>query len=289
MLAVLGAILALGVGSSAAKQLFPVIGAQGTTALRVGLSALVLVLLWRPWRRPLTRADAAAIVPYGLVLGGMNLLFYLSIRTIPLGLATAIEFLGPLAVAVLASRRAVDFLWVAVAALGLGLLLPFGNDVRNLDPVGVLYALCAATCWGLYIVFGKRIGHLHAGHSATLGLVVAAILVLPFGIAHAGAALLDPNVLAFGLGVAVVSSAIPVSLEMVALKRLPHETYSIMVSMEPAVLALIAIPMLDEHLSAVQWFAIACTMLASVASTLTARRDPALVSVGPGAGQETAV
>ena len=282
MLAVLGAIVALGVGSSAAKQLFPVVGAQGTTALRVGLSALALVLLWRPWRWPLTRADAAAVVPYGLTLGGMNLLFYLSIRTIPLGLATAIEFLGPMVVAVLTSRRAVDFLWVAVAAVGLGLLLPFGHDVRSLDPVGVLYAIGAATCWGLYIFFGKRTGHLHAGHSVTLGLVVAAILVLPFGIAHAGVALLDPKVLLFGLGVAVVSSAIPVSLEMVALKRLSHETYSIMVSMEPAVLALIAIPMLDEHLSIIQWFAIACTMLASVGSTLTARRDHGLPEALPG-------
>ena len=273
MLAVVGAIVALGVGTSAAKQLFPIVGAQGTTALRVGLSALVLVVLWRPWRWPLKRADVLAVLPYGLALGGMNLLFYLSIRTIPLGLATAIEFLGPLAVAVLASRRAVDFLWVAIAALGLGLLLPFGHDVRNLDPVGVLYALGAATCWGLYIVFGKRAGHLHAGHSVTLGLLVASLLVLPFGIAHAGSALFAPEVLWFGLGVAVVSSAIPVSLEMVALKQLSHETYSIMVSMEPAVLALIALPMLDEYLSPIQWFAIACTMLASVGSTLTARRD----------------
>lgn len=271
MLAVLGAITALGVGSSAAKQLFPVIGAQGTTALRVLLSAIVLVLLWRPWRWPLTSVDAASVVPYGLSLGGMNLLFYLSIRTIPLGLATAIEFLGPMAVAVLTSRRPVDFLWVFVASVGLALLLPFGHDVRSLDSAGVLYALGAATCWGLYIVFGKRAGHLHAGHSVTLGLVVASILVLPFGIAHAGTALLDPQVLVFSLGVAVISSAIPVSLEMLALKRLSHDTYSIMVSMEPAVLALIALPMLDEQLSIIQWLAIACTMFASIGSTLTAR------------------
>ncbi len=289
MLAVLGAITALGVGTSGAKHLFPIIGAQGTTALRVGLSALVLVLLWRPWRWPLPRADAASVVRYGLALGGMNLLFYLSIRTIPLGVATAIEFIGPMAVAVLSSRRAVDFLWVAIAAVGLGLLLPFGHDVRSLDPIGVLYALGAAACWGLYIVFGKRAGHLHAGHSVTLGMVVAAILVLPFGIVHAGGALLDPKVLLFGLGVAVISSAIPISLEMVALKRLPHETYSIMVSMEPAVVALIALLLLGEQLTTMQWFAIACTVLASVGSTLTARGDRGLQSAVSGPRRKTSV
>ena len=181
-LAVLGSVTALGVGTSWAKQLlFPAVGAQGTTAVRVGLSAVLLLLLWRPWRWRLSRADATAIACYGAALGGMNLMFYLSLRTLPFGLAVAIEFAGPLAVAIWSSRRAVDFAWVALAIAGLGLLLPLGLNGSTLDPVGVLHALAAAVFWALYIVFGKRAGHLHAGHSVSLGLLVAALVVVPVG------------------------------------------------------------------------------------------------------------
>lgn len=193
---------------------------------------------------------------------------YLSLRTIPFGLAVAIEFSGPLAVAMISSRRLVDFV---LAILGLGLLLPLGHDVGSLDPQGVLFALTAAVCWGAYIVFGKRMGHLHAGHSVALGLTVAAITLLPFGVWQAGIALLEPRILLFGLGVAAISSAVPISLEMVALKRLPREAFGIMTSMEPAVAALLGLLMLDEHLSGMQWLAIACTMLAAAGSSVTAR------------------
>ena len=271
MLAVLGSITALGLGTSYAKQLFPLVGAQGTSALRVGFSALLLVALWRPWRWPLSRVDRAAIVRYGLALGLMNLLFYMSLATLPFGVAVAIEFAGPLTVAVLSSRRAVDFLWLGLAALGLSLLLPLNPGDKGLDPVGVLYALAAAAFWGLYIVFGKRASHLHAGHSVSLGLLVAALVVAPVGIAEAGTQLLAPNVWLIGLGVAAVSSAIPISLEMLALKRLPRETFGIMTSMEPAVAALMAMALLDEHLSALQWFAIGSTVMASAGSALTSR------------------
>ena len=144
-LAVLGSVTALGVGTSWAKQaLFPVVGAQGTTAVRVGLSALLMLMLWRPWRWRLSRADAQAVVLYGAALGAMNLMFYLSLQTLPFGLAVAIEFAGPLAVAIWSSRRAVDFVWVALAIVGLALLLPLGHDVSAVDPVGVGYALAAA-------------------------------------------------------------------------------------------------------------------------------------------------
>lgn len=277
--AVLGAVTALGLGTSWAKQLFPIVGAQGTTAVRVAFSAVLLLLLWRPWRWPLRPGDARNIVLYGATLGLMNLSFYMSLRTIPFGLAVAIEFSGPLAVAILLSRRAVDFVWVALAACGLGLLLPVGVGAAlggsPLDPVGVLWALAAATCWALYIVFGKRLGHLHAGHSVALGLSVAALVVLPVGIAHAGAALLSPTVLGVGLCVAAISSALPISLEMVALKRLPKEAFGILISMEPAVAALLALALLDEHLGLTQWLAIALIMGASMGSALTAGRRPA--------------
>lgn len=271
-LAVLGSVTALGIGTSFAKQLFPQVGSLGTTALRVGFSALLLLALWRPWRWPLSRPDALSLLRYGVALGFMNLLFYMSLRTIPFGVAVAIEFSGPLTVALLSSRKPIDFVWLALAAAGLGLLLPLGLGAVPLDPEGVLYALAAAVCWGAYIVFGKRVGHLHAGHSVALGLCVAALTVVPFGVWQAGSALLDPHILLFGLGVAAVSSALPISLEMMALKRLPQEAFGIMTSMEPAVAAVLGLLMLDEHLAVLQWLAIVCVMLAAAGSSLTARR-----------------
>ena len=276
-LAVLGSVTALGVGTSWAKHaLFPVVGAQGTTAVRVGLSALLMLMLWRPWRWRLTRADAQAVVLYGAALGAMNLMFYLSLQTLPFGLAVAIEFAGPLAVAIWSSRRAVDFVWVALAIVGLALLLPLGLSGSTLDPLGVLYAVGAAVFWALYIVFGKRAGHLHAGQSVSLGLLVAALVVVPVGVAHAGAALLSPSVLLVGVAVAAISSALPISLEMMALKRLPKEAFGIMISMEPAVAALLALALLGERLDTVQWLAIGCIVAASMGSAATARRLPAV-------------
>ncbi|MCC7633769.1 EamA family transporter [Stenotrophomonas rhizophila] len=271
VLAVLGSVTALSVGTSFAKQLFPLIGAQGTSALRVGFSALVLLMVFRPWRWTTSRADAGAIIRYGATLGLMNLLFYMALRTIPFGIAVAIEFCGPLAVAMWSSRRPIDWLWVGCALAGLLLLLPLGHGAP-LDPGGVMFALGAAVCWALYIIFGKRAGHLPAGHTVSLGLCVAALVVVPVGVAHAGMALLEPKILLFGLGVAIVSSAIPMWLEMAALKRLPKETFGILISMEPAVAALLAMGLLAEHLTPLQWAAIGCTVLASVGSTVTARR-----------------
>lgn len=289
LLAVFGSVTALGIGTSWAKHwLFPLVGAQGTTAVRVGLSAVLMLLLWRPWRWRLARADAQALALYGAALGGMNLMFYLSLRTLPFGVAVAIEFAGPLAVAIGSSRRAVDFVWVALAVGGLALLLPLGltssarAESGALAPVGVLYALAAAVCWGSYIVFGKRAGHLHAGHAVSLGLFVAALVVVPVGIVHAGMALWSPTVLLIGVAVAAVSSAIPITLEMMALKRLPREAFGIMISMEPAVAAVLAMALLGEHLSAVQWLAIGCIVAASMGSAITARRAvPAAAQMPP--------
>ncbi|MGS5087851.1 EamA family transporter [Hydrogenophaga sp. A37] len=275
LLAVFGSVVALGIGTSFAKQLFPQVGSLGTTALRVGFSALLLLLIWRPWRWTTTRADAKSLVRYGIALGCMNLMFYQSLRTIPFGVAVAIEFSGPLAVACFTSRQRIDYLWIGLAIAGLGLLLPLGHDVASLDLTGVGFALGAAVCWGSYIVFGKRVGHLHAGHSVALGLTMAAITVVPFGVWHAGSALLDPGILLYGLGVAAVSSAIPISLEMVALKRLSHSAFGVMASMEPAVAALLGLLVLGEQLSGLQWLAIGLIMCAAAGSSATARPGPA--------------
>jgi len=272
VLAVLGSITLLAVGTTWAKQhLFPLLGAPGTSALRVGFSAILLLLIWRSWRWPLSRNDSLTVMRYGLALGLMNLLFYMAISTIPFGIAVAIQMGGPLAVVVFSSRRRIDFVWALCALVGLSLLLPLRTDAP-LDPVGVMYALAAATCWGSYIVFGKRTGHLHTGHSVSLGLAVAALVVVPIGVAHSGMALLDGKLLLAGLLVAIVSSALPISLEMIALKRLPRHTFGILLSAEPAVAALWAWLLLGENLNIGQWIAIGCMILASVGSTLSASR-----------------
>ncbi|MDI1281110.1 DMT family transporter [Brevundimonas sp.] len=281
-LALLGGMVSLSVGTSFAKQLFPVVGAEGTSTLRVGLSALVLVCIWRPWRFRLSRDDAGRVLMYGLVLGLMNLTFYLSLRTIPLGPAIAIEFAGPLTLALVHSRRWIHFVWIACAVTGLGLLLPLRGGLHALDPVGVAFAAAAGLFWALYIIFGKRLSHMHAGQSVALGMSTAAMVILPFGVISAGPALLAPSVLLLGLGVALVSSALPYSLEMIALRHIPKRTFGVLLSAEPAIGAIAGLFLLHEQLGSLQWLAIGCIVVASIGAILTTdtRGVPTL---GPGA------
>jgi inner membrane transporter RhtA len=264
-----GAMVSLCAGTSFAKTLFPLVGAQGTSAYRVGFSALVLCLIWRPWRFPLARKDLIAVAAYGAVMGAMNLCFYMAIRTIPLGLAIAIEFTGPLSLAMIHARKPIHFLWIALAVAGLALLLPLGDTSLNLDPVGVAFAAAAAVFWALYIVAGQRTGHLHGGRSVALGMTTAAVVVAPFGLVTAGAALLNPVAIGLGLVVAVVSSAIPYSLEMVALRGISKRSFGVMLSLEPAVGALAGLLVLGEHLAPRQWLAIAFVIAASVGTVAT--------------------
>ncbi|HZP66463.1 MAG TPA: EamA family transporter [Rudaea sp.] len=258
-------------GAALAKQLFPIMGAQGATAMRLGLGALILLLLRRPWRRFAAARGWTAICGYGITLGVMNLCFYMALRTIPLGIAVALEFLGPLAIALLGSRRALDFVWVALVVLGLGLLLPWHEDAQALDPVGVLYALAAAIGWASYIVIGRHAGAAFGGDAVAVGSTIGALIAVPVGVAHAGTALFTPQALPFALGVAVLSSALPYSLEMFALTRLPARTVGILVSVEPAMGALLGLAFLGERLSAFQWLAIAAIIAASIGAVLTAR------------------
>lgn len=279
-LALFGGMVSLSVGTSFAKQLFPVIGAEGTSALRVSLSALILVCVWRPWRFRLNRADARRVLLYGLVLGLMNLTFYMSLRTIPLGPAIAIEFIGPLALALIHARRWIHFLWVGCAVAGLGLLLPLRGGIYALDPVGVAFAAAAGLFWALYIIFGKSLSHMHAGQSVALGMSTAAIVILPFGIISAGTALLLPSVLFLGLGVALLSSALPYSLEMIALRHIPERTFGVMLSAEPAIGAIAGMFILHEQLSGLQWLAIGCIVIASVGALLTTESDSPIAAPG---------
>jgi inner membrane transporter RhtA len=267
--ALLVAMVSIQLGASFAKSLFPMVGAEGTTALRLGFSALILTVVLRPWRARIGAANWRSVTVYGLSLGGMNLMFYLALQTIPLGIAVSLEFSGPLAVAVWASRRPVDFAWIGLAVIGLLLLLPFGQASHGLDPLGVAYAFGAAACWGLYIVFGQRAGAEHGAQASVLGTIVAAVVVLPIGVAHAGAALWAPAVLPMAVLVAILSSALPASLEMLALRRLPAQTFGTLTSIEPAIGALTGFVFLAEKLQALQWLAVGVIVLASIGTTLT--------------------
>jgi inner membrane transporter RhtA len=211
------------------------------------------------------------VLPYGLVLGVMNLVFYHSLARIPLGLAVTVEFIGPLGVAVFGSRRLIDVTWVVLAGAGIALITPWTAS-SGVDPLGVALALAAGGCWALYIVIGQRLSHLLAGGAAvSIGMLVATIAVVPFAAAAGGFAHLNLARLAAGTGVALLSSAIPYTLEMIALKALPARTFGILMSLEPAVAAGVGLVFLREILSPTQWLAVILVITASAGATLTSR------------------
>jgi inner membrane transporter RhtA len=263
------AMLSVQSGASLAKMLFPLVGAEGATSLRLGFGTLVLALVYKPWRTPMTRGSLLPMLIYGLVLGGMNFLFYQSIKTLPLGIAVALEFTGPLAVAILSSRRAVDFLWIVLAMLGLLVLLPIGSASTTIDLAGAFYAISAGACWALYIVFGKKAGIKGGQSTVAIGTLIAAIFFCPIGIAQNGMALFQLSILPIALGVGILSTALPFSLEMMALRRIPSRTFGTLMSMEPAVGALSGMVILHEHLTIAQWGGMLAIMVASLGATLT--------------------
>jgi inner membrane transporter RhtA len=251
-------------GASIAKQLIPAIGAPATTALRLGLSALIVFILQRPWRSPPSRSSLGVILAYGLALGTMNFVFYMALRTLPLGIAVALEFTGPLAVALVGSRRRTDFLWIALAVLGLMFLLPLSRTEGAVDPVGVAFALAAGLCWALYIIFGQKAGRAHGPAASAWGMLIAASFTVPLGLALTGGGILSPAVLPMGFAVAVLSSAFPYTLEMIALRKLATKTFGTLMSLEPAIAALAGLVFLSERLTATQWLAIGAVMVASM-------------------------
>jgi inner membrane transporter RhtA len=267
----IAAMLCFQLGATMAKGLFPAVGASGTAALRLALSAIMLLAVWRPWRLRLRPNEIRVILIYGLALGWMNFFFYLSLRYIPLGVAVALEFAGPLALAMAASRRAVDFVWILMAGLGLFALLPLGLGSAQLDLVGVGCGLAAGACWALYIHFGRKAGAAHGGQTTALGMTIGAIVILPIGAAQAGMQMLSPAILPAALGVALLSSAIPYSLEMLAMPQLPTRTVGVLMSLDPALGAVAGLLFLGESLSWIQWAAIVCIMAASAGSAATGR------------------
>ena len=262
-------------GASFAKGLFPLVGAAGATTLRLVLAAVVLLTVFRPWRQTLDTRQWRAVLAYGAVMGAMNLFFYAALQTIPLGVAVALEFTGPLAVALAGSRKLLDFAWIVLAVAGLAMLLPLGQAQGEIALPGVLLALAAGACWAGYIIFGQRAGTGGGPHITALGVSVAAVIALPFGVATAGTALLDPAILPVALAVALLSSAIPYALDMVALPHIPSRLFGILMSGQPALGALSGFIILSETLSLWQLGGIVAIILASLGATVTiARNNP---------------
>ncbi len=247
---VLFSIFSVQLGAAIAKGLFDSLGPGGTVFLRISFAALVLFVLVRPKLRGHDRSGYLVATVFGLALAGMNLSIYLAIDRIPLGVAVTLEFVGPLGVAVLGSRRPLDLLWAVLAAAGILLLAPL--DVlggTNLDPAGVAFALLAGCLWAGYILLSARTGSAFAGGTGlVIALCVGTVALLPVGVADAGYALLDPKLLLAGFCVAMLSSAIPYSLELEALRRLPARVFGVLMSLEPAVAALAGLLVLGERL-----------------------------------------
>jgi inner membrane transporter RhtA len=272
-LLVLAAVTSVQFGAALAKTLFDELGAGGTVFLRTGFAAVVLALIWRPRLAGHARRDLWLALAFGLVLAGMNLAFYASIDRIPLGIAVTFEFVGPLGVAVLGSRRPLDLLWVGLAAAGILLLSDFGGG--GLDGLGVALALLAGGFWAAYILLGARMGQAFPGGAGlALALMVATVPLAPVGIAAAGDELLVPWVVAVGAAVAMLSSAIPYTLELEALRSLPVGVFGVLMSLEPAAGALAGFVVLGEELAARELAAILLVVAASAGASRGAKLAP---------------
>jgi len=266
---ILLAMVTIQSGASLAKQLFPIVGPEGTTALRLGFSATILCLIFKPWKHLPAAGQRFPILIYGLSLGGMNILFYYAIERIPLGIGVALEFTGPLAVALFSSRRKRDLFWVGCAIAGILLLLPDMKGQESLDPVGVILALAAGACWAGYILFGKKTGNQGSGGATVaMGMTISAIVLVPYG-GILQASSFSWDIIPLGIAIAVLSSALPYTLEMITLRNMSSQGFSIMMSLEPAISALAGLLILGELLSIWQWLAILLVIIASVGSSFS--------------------
>ncbi|MET3028891.1 DMT family transporter [Flavobacterium sp. UW10123] len=269
--AVLLAIISVQFGAAIAKTLFPTIGAAGTASMRIGISAIILLLAYRTNLKTITAKQWKLVIPYGLSLGAMNLIYYFAIERIPIGLAVTLEFVGPLILAIAGSKRLVDYCWVLLAAIGILLIAPWASD--RLDFVGIICALLAGAFWSAYIVLGGKVSKImNDGDAVTIGMLFAALLVLPFGFLESGLNNLTPKLFGMGIALALLSSAIPFTLEMNALGKLPPRTFSILMSLEPAAASICAFIFLKESLNIYEILAVVCVVIASAGSTLTAKK-----------------
>ena len=263
---VVAAVTSLQFGAAFAVTLFDELGPAGAAFLRLAVAAVVLLAIWRPRVRGRPPADLRVAVAFGMTLGLMNWAIYSAMDRIPLGVAVTIEFIGPLGVAVFASRRPLDLLWVVLAAAGIVLLSDPGGG--SLDTLGIAFALLAAALWAAYILLAVRTGRLFPGGSGlTIAMTVGAVTILPLGVGEAGSALLEPDLLAMAAVVALASSVIPYSLDLEALRLVPARVFGVLMSLEPAVAALAGLVVLGQALVAREWLAIALVVVASAGAT----------------------
>ena len=259
------------VGASFAVLLFPSVGAIGMVSLRLVFSALILLVVFRPTLRGYGVSDWMTVILFGIALAGMNALFYEALARVPLGATVTIEVLGPLVLSVIVSRRAASWLWAVLAFAGVALLGQ--GSFEQLDPVGVAFAFGAAGLWAAYILLSARTGrHFPRLDGLAIAMTIGAIISLPFGIATAGPALFHPNILLLGAAVALLSSTIPYALELVALRRLPPATFSILMSLAPAIATAAGFLILGQRLSIIAIVAIALVITASIGAVRTPSR-----------------
>jgi inner membrane transporter RhtA len=268
---VLLAIVSVQLGAVLAIKLFPVLGPNGTAFLRRLFSAGLLVIATRPAMASLIRRHFWLLLAYGAILAGMNYFFYEAIARIPLGVAATVEFIGPLTVAALDSRRPADLAWIGLAAAGLLMLTP--EIGASLDPLGLLYAGIAGAGWAAFVLLSRRVGTaIPGGGGLAIGMALAAVFLVPFGAVSASAIVFQPTLIVFAVAVAILSTTIPFSLEFEALRRLPPRVYGVLITLEPAVALLIGMLLLGDAVGLEAVGAVACVTTAAIGATLWGRR-----------------
>ncbi|MCK6264424.1 EamA family transporter [Vibrio sp. ZSDE26] len=269
VLAVIAAIMSITAGAALAKSIFSSLNPESVTVLRLSVSALILLFVLKAWKAQLRKNNLISIILYGATIAGMNLFFYMSIKLIPIGVALGFELTGPLLVSALFSKNRLDLIWVLLAAGGIYLLIPSANSATTLDPTGIVYALIAGIFWGAYIITGKKAGNQHGPKAPALGLIVSSIFMVPVGIQHLSFVAINTDLILIIVAVALLSSAVPLMLEMVALRTLPTKTYGVLTSGEPVMGAIVSFIILGEQLSNNQILGIVTIMIASIGVVLS--------------------
>lgn len=256
--------------ASLAKSLFPILGPIGMTAWRLFFSTFLLIFIFKPWRKPIAKQALKYILAYGVSLGFMNLFFYCAIERIPIGIAVAIELTGPIMVGMLSSKKWSDYIWLFIAIVGLAMLLPiFDASDHGLSVLGVFLALGAGACWAMYIVFGRKAGQMHGSSSVALGSLAISLIMFPFASWTNGDVMFSVEVLPLAFVVALLASAIPYGLDMIALPKVPAATFSTLMSLSPVFGAISGFIFLHEKLTTYQWFAIVLIIISSIGTVLS--------------------
>ena len=267
------AMISMQSSGALAKTLFDQFPVLTISAMRLLLGSLILAVIFKIWQVNFKQVKWSSIISYGIALAGMNALFYLSIHRIPLGIAVAFEFIGPLSVALFHARQKFDFIWVGLAVLGLVLLFPFDQAKQSLDPIGIAFALAAGACWALYIIAGQRPSGVSGNHTVCLGMFVGMLCLMPIAL-FSGMPLkvFEPSNLIYFIALAILASALPFSLEMIALRNLSTLSFGTLMSLEPAIAAFSGFIFLNEQLLWTQWLALATIISASIGCTVTAQK-----------------